>query len=98
VIKIQISSDGLEDLKAGFLFYDAQEVGLGEYFSHSLKSDIEGLRVTGGAHRLAYKDYRRALSRVFPYAIYYTMDTQIITIWAIIDCRRNPQWISDHLD
>ena len=43
MIKIQISSDGLEDLKEGFLFYEAQEVGLGEYFSHSLKSDIEGL-------------------------------------------------------
>ena len=66
MIKIQITSDGLEDLKAGFLFYEAQEVGLGEYFSHSLKSDIEGLRVTGGAHRLAYKDYRRALSPSIP--------------------------------
>ena len=47
---------------------------LGEYFSDSLKSDIEGLQVTGGVHRIAYKDYRRALSRIFPYAIYYTME------------------------
>jgi len=97
VIKIQITSDALEDLNEGFLFYEAQEEGLGEYFSDSLKSDIEGLKITGGVHRVAYKNFQRALSRIFPYAIYYTVEGQIITIWAVIDCRRNPEWISEHL-
>jgi len=98
VIRIHITSDALEDLNEGFLFYDSQEAGLGEYFNDSLKSDVEGLKVTGGVHHLAYKDYRRALSRIFPYAIYYTMEDQIITIWGVVDCRRNPNWISEHLD
>ena len=97
MIRIHITSDALEDLNEGFLFYDAQEAGLGEYFSDSLKSDIENLKVTGGVHRLAYRDYRRALSRIFPYAIYYTMEEEVVTIWAVIDCRRNPKWISEHL-
>ena len=97
MIRIHITSDALEDLNEGFLFYDAQEAGLGEYFSDSLKSDIENLKVTGGVHRLAYRDYRRTLSRIFPYAIYYTMEAEIVTIWAVIDCRRNPEWISEHL-
>ena len=97
MIRIAITSDALEDLNEGFLFYDLQEAGLGEYFSDSLKSDIEGLKVTGGIHRLAYKDYRRALSRIFPYAIYYTIEAETVTIWAVIDCRRNPEWISNHL-
>ena len=97
VIRVHITQDALEDLNEGCRFYEAQEAGLGEYFSDSLKSDIEGLKVTGGIHRLAYKDYRRALGRVFPYAIYYTIEGEIVTIWAVIDCRRNPEWISDHL-
>jgi plasmid stabilization system protein ParE len=97
VIRIKITSDALEDLNEGYLFYEAQEDGLVEYFSDSLKSDIEGLKVTGGVHRLAFRDYRRALSRIFPYAIYYSMEGQTVTIWAVIDCRRNPEWISDHL-
>ena len=98
MIRIHITSDALEDLNEGFLFYDAQESGLGEYFSASLKRDIESLKVTGGVHRLAYRDYRRALSRIFPYAIYYTMEAEVVTIWAVIDCRRNPEWISEHLN
>jgi hypothetical protein len=59
VIRIHITSDALEDLKEGFLFYEGQEEGLGDYFSDSLKSDVESLKVTGGVHRLAYRDYRR---------------------------------------
>ena len=98
MIRIYITSDALEDLNAGYLFYEAQENGLGEYFSDSLKSDIEGLKVTGGVHRLAFRNYRRALSRIFPYAIYYSMEGQIVTIWAIIVCRRHPEWISEHLE
>jgi hypothetical protein len=97
VIRIHITQEALEDINEGFLFYDTQDAGLGDYFSDSIKSDIEGLKVTGGVHRLAYKDYRRVLSRIFPYAIYYTMEDEIVTIWAVIDCRRNPEWISDHL-
>jgi len=54
VIRIHITSDALEDLNGGFLFYEPQERGLGEYFSDSLKSDIEGLKIRGGVHRLAY--------------------------------------------
>ena len=98
MIRIKITSDALEDLNEGYLFYEAQEDGLGEYFSDSLKSDIEGLKVTGGVHRLAFRDYRRALSRIFPYAIYYSMEGQTVTIWAVIDGRRHPEWISDHLE
>lgn len=97
MIRIHITQEALEDINEGFLFYDTQDAGLGDYFSDSIKSDIEGLKVTGGVHRLAYKDYRRVLSRIFPYAIYYTMEDEIVTIWAVIDCRRNPEWISDHL-
>ena len=41
MIRIYITSDALEDLNEGFLFYDMAEAGLREYFSDSLKSDIE---------------------------------------------------------
>jgi len=34
------------------LFYEAQAAGLGDYFSACLRADIEGLKVSAGAHRL----------------------------------------------
>lgn len=43
MITIRISEDALQDLTDGFLFYEAQEPGLGDYFSACLGADIEGL-------------------------------------------------------
>jgi len=64
MIQVGISDDALADLDEGFWFYEKQASGLGDYFSSCLRGDIEGLKVTGGIHRKAYKDYHRALSRV----------------------------------
>jgi hypothetical protein len=98
MISVGISDDALEDLDEGFWFYEAQLEGLGDYFSSCLRGDIEGLKVTGGIHRICYREFRRLLSRVFPYAIYYTIDDQRAVVWAVVDCHRDPAWIREHLD
>ncbi len=72
MIRIQVSDEALHDLNGGFLFYEVQQVGLGDYFASCLRADIESLRVTAGTHRIVYCDYHRLLSRVFPYGIFYT--------------------------
>jgi len=98
MIRIRIADEALHDLNEGFLFYEAQEVGLGDYFATCLRADIEGLRINAGMHRLIYRDYHRLLSRVFPYGIFYSRHDDDVVVWAVIDLRRDPTWIRDHLD
>jgi plasmid stabilization system protein ParE len=98
VIRIRISPGALQDLNEGFLFYEAQGLGLGDYFVSSLRADIEGLRVTAGVHRVVFRDYHRLLSRLFPYGIFYSNEGDDVAIWAIIDLRREPAWIRDRLN
>ena len=97
MIKVQLSEDALQDLNDGFLFYEAQAIGLGDYFAACLKADIEGLKISAGVHRVVYEDYHRLLSRVFPYGIFYTLKGEVAVVWAIIDLRRDPAWIREHL-
>ena len=97
MISIRISEDALQDLNDGFLFYEAQEPGLGDYFAACLRADIESLRISAGIHRLVYEDYHRLLSRVFPCGIFYTVESECATVWAIVDLRRDPAWIRQHL-
>jgi plasmid stabilization system protein ParE len=97
MITVRISEDALQDLNDGFLFYEAQQPGLGDYFATCLRGDIEGLRVHGGIHRVVYRDYHRLLSRVFPYGIFYTMEGGTAVVWAVVDLRRDPQWIRQRL-
>ena len=96
--RIRISEEAFADLDEGYWFYEVQEAGIGDYFASTLRGEIEELIVTAGIHRRVYRDYHRVLSRVFPYAIYYTMDEDQVIVWGVIDCRRDPEWIRDHLD
>jgi hypothetical protein len=95
--RIRIAPEAFADLNDGFQFYEIQESGLGDYFASCLRSDIDGLKITAGIHRMVFRDYRRLLSRVFPYAIYYTCESDEAVVWAAVDCRREPQWIKEHL-
>jgi hypothetical protein len=98
MILIRIAEEALDDLDEGFWFYESQEAGLGDYFASCLRGDISGLQISAGIHRMQYRDYRRLLSRVFPYAVYYTWSDGVAVVWAVVDCRRNPEWIRGHLD
>ncbi len=94
---IRLSQTAITGLNRGYQFYEKKQFGLGEYFKNTLLSEIEGLQVTAGIHRISHT-HHRLISRVFPFAIYYKVEDDEVIIRAVIDCRRNPDWIRDQLD
>jgi len=96
-VKIEILDLARDDLINGFYFYEDQSPELGNYFLTSMYADIEGLKFIGGTHQIVHKDFHRALSKRFPWAIYYTCSGTIIKIHSVVDCRRDPEWIEKHL-
>ncbi|BAO82360.1 MAG: type II toxin-antitoxin system RelE/ParE family toxin [Betaproteobacteria bacterium] len=86
---IRLLSLALDDLDAGRRFYERQQAGLGDYFLDSLYSDIESLLLYAGVHAKVLGCYR-ALSRRFPYAIYYRLEGEEIQVWRVLDCRQRP--------
>ena len=96
-MKIRIEAPARNDLFQGYEFYEENEEGLGEYFLSSLYSDIESLRIFGGMHRKEYKSLHRALSRKFPFAIFYVVREGEVVVKAVLDCRINPSWIRKRL-
>jgi hypothetical protein len=96
-VTIEILDKAEDDLVNGFAFYESQQSGLGPYFRESLSADIESLRIHGGVHRVVYRNYHRALSKRFPFAIFYTVSRNTVFIQAVVDCRRKPAWIKEHL-
>ncbi len=95
---IEILDLARDDLIAGFEFYEEREEGVGSHFLECLYRDLDALKITGGTHRKAHRAFHRALSKVFPFAIYYTLDQDIVRIRAVVDCRRDPLWIEGHLE
>lgn len=88
-MRIKILLSAMENLKIGEMFYEQQQVGVGDYFIDSLFSDIDSLLLYAGIHQQFF-GYYRLLSSRFPYAIYYKVDEAVIEIWRVLDCRQKP--------
>ena len=91
-MRIKILSTAEDDLEEGYRFYESQSDGLGTYFLDTLYSDIDSLAYFAGIHRVVL-DYHRLLSKRFPFAVYYRIADDTAMVYAVLDCRRNPNWI-----
>lgn len=91
-MRIKILSTAEDDLEDGYHFYESQSEGLGTYFLDTLYSDIDSLAYFAGIHRVVL-GYHRLLSKRFPFAVYYSIAHDTAMVYAVLDCRRNPNWI-----
>ena len=93
---VEIRDEARSDLRAGYKFYEEQAAGLGRYFLECIFSDIDALTLVTGIHE-SVDGYQRMLSKRFPYAIFYEVVGNVVRISAILDCRRDPDWIHKRL-
>ena len=93
---VKVLTDAYEDVLDGRNFYDAQELGLGAYFSRTIFSDIRSLSNFAGIHPKRH-GYYMMLIRRFPYAVYYDIVEEEVQVIAVLDCRRDPDWIQRRL-
>ena len=93
---IKIFDEAEKDIAIGIFFYESQKDGLGKYFLDSILSDIESLHIYAGIH-IVISGYYRLLSKRFPFSIYYKIKENVIYIYAVLDCRKNPNAIAKRL-
>lgn len=96
-MKLSIQRTALNDLRRGFRFYEKQAPSLGGYFLDALYSDIDSLSLYAGIHPIHLEKYRARSAR-FPYAIYYEIHGDVIAVRAVLDLRRDPQWIEHKIN
>ena len=94
--KVIVLADAAEDIEAARDFYETQEACVGEYCVGSLLADIESLGLFSGIHPLHFEFHRMSASR-FPFGIYYREHGNEIQVFAVLDLRRNPNWIRKEL-
>ncbi|MEI6035807.1 MAG: type II toxin-antitoxin system RelE/ParE family toxin [Verrucomicrobiae bacterium] len=95
-MKIRVLDLAERDLQAGFYFYEALQPGIGDYFLDAMYAEIDSLFLYAGIHKRVF-GYHRQVCRRFPYAIYYNRADDEISVWRVLDLRRDPTWIADQL-
>lgn len=73
-MKVRIIEPAEQDLLDGYLFYESQAEGVGQYFLDCLYSDIDSLVLFAGTHRKVFGEFHWLLSKRFPFAVYYTLE------------------------
>ena len=96
-MRIRILPEAERDLDMGADFYDSQSPGAGRYFILCLLDDIDSLLKHAGVHA-RYQGFHRAMSKRFPFGIFYDLSPDFIDIYAVLDCRQDPAAIAARLD
>lgn len=86
-----------DDLREGWTFYEKKAPGLGDYFLDCIQADVRSLKIYAGIHEMS-EGFHRMLAKRFPFAVYYLIENENIDVDAILDCRRDPEWIVKRLD
>jgi len=96
-MQVRITRSAETDLLEGYVFYEKQQPGIGDYFLDSLFADIDALALYAGIHIKFDDRLHRMLAKRFPFAIYYELRGDAATVVAVLDCRQNPVSITERL-
>jgi len=90
-IELIVAPEAEQDLTEAYAWYQQQRPGLGEEFLTCVDAAIASIVRSPEARGLIHLNYRRALVRRFPYAVFYEYLGEAVTIYGIFHGARDPQ-------
>ena len=79
-----------QDVAEAYAWYEDQRAGLGEDFLQRLEACLAAVQRSPELLPVALEDYRRALVRRFPYAVFYEYGPGAVTVHAVLHTARDP--------
>lgn len=86
-----IRPDAEVDIAQAFDWYNSRVPGLGEQFLLALDAAFNSVLRNPLIHPEVYKTVRRALTRRFPFAVFYLVEEAGVIVLSVCHVRRNPQ-------
>lgn len=91
--RIQAEPDVDADIEAAFEWYEGEEPDLGFEFLDELRAAYRRILEGPLKYQAFRSGIRRALTRRFPYAIYFSIEGEVIVIVAVLHTARDPaEW------
>ena len=86
-----VASDA--DVEAAFEWYESEQSGLGLEFLDEVRAAYTRILEGPLKYQELRSGIRRALTRRFPYGIYFSVEGELIIVIAVIDTARDPaEW------
>lgn len=78
------------DIAEAYDWYEARRIGLGEEFLSCVDACIETVCRTSEIYAKIHQNYRRALVRRFPYAVFYEYAGETVTVYSVFHTSQDP--------
>ncbi|HTG15940.1 MAG TPA: type II toxin-antitoxin system RelE/ParE family toxin [Blastocatellia bacterium] len=91
--RIEAESSVDADIEAAFQWYESEEPGLGFEFVDELRHAYRRILNAPFKYEALRYGIRRAITRRFPYAIYFSVEGEVIVVVAVLHTARDPaEW------
>jgi plasmid stabilization system protein ParE len=83
------------DLEEAYRWYEGRRPGLGLEFIRSVDACLQYIRSNPELYEVVFKQYRQAMVRRFPYAVFYKFADRVVTVYSVFHCSQDPsKWHS----
>ena len=94
--RIIIRPEAEEDLQEARAWYEAQRSGLGNELLDEVRHAVGRLETDPESRPFYYRDFRRLLTRRFPYKLFYRIESDRVIVFRILHAKRKHQWQPKH--
>jgi plasmid stabilization system protein ParE len=88
--ELALAPEAEQDINRAYAWYEQQRTGLGEEFLACVEACLEATCRMPEMQAIVYENYRRALVRRFPYAVFYEFDAGTVTVYCVFHTARDP--------
>lgn len=89
-MSFEFHPEALEEYQDAAHYYEGCQLGLGDRFITAVEQAIQRIVKNPVQGRVLEQDVRRFLTRVFPYSVLYSIESDYILIIAVMHCHREP--------
>ena len=89
--EFRLREEAEADLNEAAIWYQEQQRGLGYKFLDEVVSLLQSIQKHPFAFPIVHRNTRRALTKRFPFGIFYRVESEYIVVVAIMHASRNPR-------
>jgi toxin ParE1/3/4 len=79
------------DLQEAWSWYESKRIGLGDEFIAEFHVSVRQLETNPERRPLYYRDFRRLITRRFPYKLFYRIEGNRVIVFRVLHTKREHQ-------
>lgn len=89
-MNVDLRPEASGDLISAAAYFNDISDGWGDHFLDTIEIDLANLANEAGVHSL-YNGLPCKFAKVFPFAIYYRIESACVMVYGILSCRMSPE-------